>query len=219
MSTSPRSRLQRSLAAIGSGSWTARYLFLARVADGCCGLAAGSLAYQIRFDDSGHHPGAYIVLSLVLPFVWLLTLVLAGAYDSRFIGVGTDEFRRVLNAGAFLIAAVAILSYASKIDLARGYVVIALPCVTLFDLHARYALRKQLHRARSHGHCMRKVVVVGHAFVVADIVAMLRRETYHGFSVVAACVADTVPPGLLDDVPVTPGLDGVADVADRYDAD
>ncbi len=219
MSTSPRSRLQRSLAAIGSGSWTARYLFLARVADGCCGLAAGSLAYQIRFDDSGHHPGAYIVLSLVLPFVWLLTLVLAGAYDSRFIGVGTDEFRRVLNAGAFLIAAVAILSYASKIDLARGYVVIALPCVTLFDLHARYALRKQLHRARSHGHCMRKVVVVGHAFVVADIVAMLRRETYHGFSVVAACVAATVPPGLLDAVPVTPGLDGVADVAGRYDAD
>jgi exopolysaccharide biosynthesis polyprenyl glycosylphosphotransferase len=218
-STSERTRLQASLAAIGSGSWTARYLRLVGVADGTCGLAAGLLAYQIRFDDAGRHPAAYLALSLTLPFAWLLTLILGGAYDVRFIGVGTDEFRRVLNAGAFLTAAVAIVAYASKVDLARGYVVIALPCLTLFDLLARYALRKQLHRARSRGSCMRRVVVVGHAFVVADIVTMLRRETYHGLSVVAACVADTVPPGLLDDVPVTPGLDAVTDVVDRYNAD
>ena len=216
---STSARVAAGLAAIGTGPWTARYLILAGLADACCGLAGGLLAYQIRFDDSGHHPGAYLALSLALPFVWLLTLVLAGAFDTRFIGVGTDEFRRVLNAGTFLIAAVAILSYASKANLARGYVVIALPCLTLFDLLARYALRKQLHRARSHGFCMRKVVVVGHAYVVADIVTVLRRETYHGLSVVAACVADTVPPGLLDDIPVTPGLDGVAEVVGRHEAD
>ena len=189
------------------------------IADGCCGLAGGLIAYQIRFDDAGHHPAGYFALSLALPFVWLLTLALAGAYDSRFIGVGTDEFRRVLNAGAFLIAAVAILSYASKVDLARGYVVIALPCLTLFDLLTRYALRKQLHRVRSHGHCMRRVVVVGHAPVIADIVAVLRRETYHGLRVVAACAADAVPPRLVDDVPVMPGLDCVAEVVGRYGAD
>ena len=159
--TSTSARVQAGLAAIGTGPWTARYLLLAGLADACCGLAAGLLAYQIRFDDSGHHPGEYLALSLTLPLVWLLTLVLAGAFDARFIGVGTDEFRRVLNAGTFLIAAVAILSYASKANLARGYVVIALPCLTLFDLLARYALRKQLHRARSHGFCMRRVVVVG----------------------------------------------------------
>lgn len=196
-----------------------RYLLLARVGDGCCGLAAGLLAYQIRFDNAGHHPGEYLALSLALPVAWLSTLALAGAYDARFIGVGTDEFRRVLNAGAFLTAAVAIGAYASKVDLARGYVVIALPCLTLFDLLARYALRKQLHRARRVGHCMRKVVVVGHASVVADIVAVLRAETYHGLSVVAACVADTVPPGLLDDVPITTGLDAVPQVVGEYGAD
>src|SRR5260370_20836534 len=129
-SSSARSRFAAGLAAIGSGSWTARYLRLAKVADGCCGLAAGLLAYQIRFEGAGHHPGQYLVLSLALPFVWLVTLVLAGAYDARFIGVGTDEFRRVLNAGAFLTAAVAIVAYASKADLARGYVGTALPCLT-----------------------------------------------------------------------------------------
>jgi exopolysaccharide biosynthesis polyprenyl glycosylphosphotransferase len=142
-----------------------------------------------------------------------------GAYDPRFIGVGTDEFRRVFNAGSSLIAAVAILSYALKADLARGYVVIALPCLTLFDLLARYALRKRLHRARARGECMRRVVVVGHAPVVADIVTMLRRETYHGLCVVAACLADTVEPGTIAEVPATAGLDGVPEVVLAYEAD
>ena len=71
---------------------------------------------------------------------------MAGAYDIRFIGTGSDEFRRVLNAGVSLTAAVAIFSYAVNLQLSRGYVVIALPCITMFDLFARYWMRKQLHR-------------------------------------------------------------------------
>ena len=58
-----------------------------------------------------------------------MLLGLWGAYETRLIGVGSDEFRRVLNAGITLTAAVAILSYASKSEIARGYVVIALPCL------------------------------------------------------------------------------------------
>jgi exopolysaccharide biosynthesis polyprenyl glycosylphosphotransferase len=217
--TSGRRSLESALSALGSGTWTTRYLRLAAVFDGLCGLTAGLLAYQLRFDGNGHRPSEYLALSLILPVAWLLTLTLAGAYDPRFIGVGTDEFRRVLNAGAFLIAAVAIASYAFKADLARGYVVLSLPCVTVFDLFARYALRKRLHKAREQGACMRRVVVVGHSPVVSDIVTMLRRETYHGLTVVAACLADTVEPGSIADVPAVAGLDGVPEVVRRYDAD
>ena len=90
----------------------------------------------------------------------------------------------------------AIVSYATKTDLARGYVVIALPSLTVLDLLARLTLRKRLHKLRALGSCMRKVVVVGHLDVVADLAAVLRRETYHGLSVVAACVAGASgPPG------------------------
>lgn len=214
-----RSKLLAGRAAVGAGPWTARYLRVEKVSDACCGLAVGLLAYPIRFDLYGRHPAPYLAFSLALPFVWLMTLALAGAYDIRFIGVGTDEFRRVLNAGAFLTAAAAIVAYASKVHLARGYVLIALPCLTLIDLLSRYALRKQLHRARRCGYCMRRVVVVGHALVAADIVEMLRRATYHGLSVVAACVAESVPADLLADVPITYGLDGISDVVSRFDAD
>ena len=114
------------------------------MADFLCGLAAGLLALELRFDATGSHPVSYLILSLGLPLIWLAFLALAGGYDKRFVGVGSDEFRRVLNAGVTLTAAVAILSYASKSEIARGYVVIALPCLTGFDLAARYLLRKRL---------------------------------------------------------------------------
>ena len=120
--------------------------------DCVCALAAGLLAYQARFfDERGHAAAEYLAISLILPLLWLLSVALAGGYDPRFIGVGSDEFRKVVNAGVCLTAAVAVLAYATKADIARGYVVIALPWATLFDLLARYALRKRLHRQRSRG--------------------------------------------------------------------
>jgi exopolysaccharide biosynthesis polyprenyl glycosylphosphotransferase len=189
------------------------------VADGLCALAGGLLALKLRFDGGAEPPSLYLALSLTLPLIWLCIVTLAGGYDSRFIGVGTDEFRRVLNAGVTLTAAVAILSYATKTDIARGYVVIALPCLTVFDLLARFALRKRLHRMRGLGSCMRRVVAVGHSRVVADLATELRRETYHGLTVVAACVAGPDGDSEFDGIPVVGGLSNVAKVVERYDAD
>jgi exopolysaccharide biosynthesis polyprenyl glycosylphosphotransferase len=212
----PTDRVIARLAAQSSASWTSGYLRQAVAADFICGLAAGLLAYQVRFDSS---TSGYLAFSLVLPTLWVISVRLAGGYDSRFIGVGTDEFRRVLNAGICLTAIVAIVSYATKTDLARGYVVIALPSLTVLDLGARFTLRKRLHKLRALGSCMRKVVVVGHLDVVAGLAAVLRRESYHGLSVVAACVAGTTRREEIDSIPVIAGLDNVTEAVERYDAD
>jgi exopolysaccharide biosynthesis polyprenyl glycosylphosphotransferase len=215
-------RVVARLAAQNSASWTSGYLRQAMAADAICGLAAGLLAFEIRFDNQNHSAPFYLMLSLGLPLLWLCAVGLAGGYDSRFIGVGSDEFRRVLNAGVFLTAAVAVIAYAADAGLSRGYVVVALPSLTGLDLLARFTLRKRLHKLRRLGSCMRKVVVVGHADVVADLAAMLRRESYHGLSVVAACVASSgVRDGRdeIDAVPVIVGMSHVADVVERYEAD
>jgi exopolysaccharide biosynthesis polyprenyl glycosylphosphotransferase len=202
-----------------SASWTNKYLRQTVAADILCGLAAGLLAFQVRFNSVSYGVGLYLLLSMLLPVLWVISVRLAGGYDSRFIGVGTDEFRRVLSAGICLTACVAIVSYATKTELARGYVVIALPSLTALDLLARLVLRKRLHKLRAVGSCMRKVVVVGHLDVVADLAALLRRETYHGLSVVAACVAGTARHEEIDSIPVIGGLGNVAETVDRYNAD
>ena len=149
--------------------------------------SACSSAAQIRFgsDVTEHLPGPEPGAAGALAG----RPVAGRGYDVRFIGTGSDEFRKVLNAGVSLTAAVAIFSYAINLELSRGYVVIALPSITLLDLVARYAMRKRLHRQRAPGSCMHSVVAVGHELAVADLVTELRRDRYHGLTVVGACVA------------------------------
>jgi exopolysaccharide biosynthesis polyprenyl glycosylphosphotransferase len=198
-------------------TWTRDYLLQVALADFGCAVLGVFVAAQIRF--AGEVTPHYLALSLTLPVLWLAALWLAGAYDVRFIGTGSDEFRRVLNAGVSLTAAVAIFSYAVNAEVSRGYVVIALPSVTLFDLVARYAARKRLHRRRAAGKCLQSVVAVGHELAVADLVTELRRDKYHGLTVVGACVAR---PGERDEVagvPVYGGLDDITAAVKAYAAD
>jgi exopolysaccharide biosynthesis polyprenyl glycosylphosphotransferase len=196
-----------------------RYLREAALADGLCALAAALLAFGVRFNDHRQLAGPYLALSLSLPLFWVLMVMLCGGYDARIIGVGSDEFRKIVNVGLGLTAAIAVISYATKADLARGYVLVALPCATLFDLLARFALRKRLHQRRKLGSFMRRTVVVGHAAVAADLATELGRESYHGLQVVAACVTGMIGNGEIAGIPVISDLASVPEVVARFDAD
>jgi hypothetical protein len=101
--------------------------------------------------------GTYPALSLALPVLWIGAVWLAGGYDVRSIGTGSDEFRMVLNAGVGLAAAIALFSYAINLELSHGYVLIALLSTAGFDLVTRFAARKRLHRQRAAGSCLLSV--------------------------------------------------------------
>ncbi len=201
-----------------SQSWTTAYIRKAVVLDSLCALAAGALAFAIRLSDLGPVQ-FYLAGTLLLPLVWLTIVSMVDGYDARTVGVGSDEFRRILNAGLILTATVAIISYAAKAELARGYVVVAFPSLTALDLAARYALRKHLHKARLAGACMQKVVVVGYPDVAADLTRQLRRETFHGLSVVAACLVGGADEAEVAGIPAVHGVDCVADLVARVGAD
>ncbi len=235
--TDRRIQAGRNAAVPGTKAWTSAYLRRAALADWTCALAAGAVAARIRFGDQAYLPLTYLSLTCGLPVAWWMSVLLAGGYDTRFIGLGSDEFRRILSAAVNLTAGVAVISYAAKLDLARGYLAIALPSATVMDLTARYLLRKRLYRRRVRGWYVRRVVAVGHAVAVARLVTVLRRDTYHGLAVVAACLVDApesagpdgtagVPAARVPaddmpaaDVPVAGGLCGVAAAVSRFGAD
>lgn len=124
--------------------WEIGYLRRVALADLGCAIVGVFAGAQLNFGGKVTLP--YLILSLALPVVWIAALWLSGGYNVRFMRTGSDEFRKVLNAGVSLTAAVALFSYAINLELSRGYVSIVLPSMTLFALSTRYALRKRLRR-------------------------------------------------------------------------
>ena len=198
--------------------WERQYVRALVLCDLLAGVAAGAVTFGLRFgDEVTSYNRSYLWLSALLPLALLVVLVVSRAYERRFLFVGTDEYQRVLRGGVGLIAAVALVSYALDLDLARSYVLAALPTAMVSAVVLRFALRKRLHLARARGERLRRVIVVGHELSVIGITRQLRRERYHGLEVVGACL----PPnhdGVID-LPVFGTFDDVATAVDAADAD
>jgi exopolysaccharide biosynthesis polyprenyl glycosylphosphotransferase len=207
------------LVAPRSAAWEKEYLRRTAISDFAIAAVCSTVAIQIRFGGSlGIH---YAMLCVALPLLWVATLLLFGAYSARSIGTGSDEFRKVLNAGFSLTAGLAILSYAVNVELSREYLLLAMPTITGADLCARLARRKRLHRRRAIGQCMSTVLAVGPEPAVADLVTELRRGTYHGLTVVAACLGGETNSKMVAGIPVFGGLavDDVVSAVRRSGAD
>ncbi|MBL7254766.1 sugar transferase [Paractinoplanes lichenicola] len=172
--------------------WERSYVRSLVLCDLIAATAAGAATFGLRFgDEVTSYNLAYMILSALLPALLLAVLAVARAYERRYLFVGTDEYQRVLRGGVGLIAGVSVVSYGLDLDLARGYVLAALPAAIVSSVVLRFALRKRLHVTRSRGESMRRVILVGHELSVIGMTRQLRRERYHGLEVVGACL----PPG------------------------
>jgi exopolysaccharide biosynthesis polyprenyl glycosylphosphotransferase len=197
-------------------AWIRTYVRQVAIADFSAAVVAAIAGVAVRF---GAHPnGRYLLLSLTLPLLWMIAVSVFGGYERRFLGVGSDEFRRILNAGLSLTGALALISYAVNNELSRVYLVVSMQVIVLLDLVVRYALRKRLHRRRIRGQCMSTVVAVGHKAAVLQLISELRREPHHGLNVIAACLADETTATELAGVPVVGDIDDAANVVRNLNA-
>ncbi|MGY1774409.1 sugar transferase [Geodermatophilus sp. SYSU D00804] len=192
------------------------------VLDALAAAAAGGAGYLIRFGpDHSEATHASVGFALALPFVWVLAMLVGRAYEERFLWIGPDEFRRVFDTAVLLLAAVATVSWGLEIDVARGFVVVALPLATVLTLAVRVAHRQWLRRERGRGRHLQTTLLVGHRSAVGALDEQIDREAHHGLKVVGCCL-----PAGHDDVmdafnglPVLGGLDEVAAVVREYEVD
>ena len=177
---------ERQLPTRTATRWQRKLVRTLLLLDVVAATIGASVALLVRF--GGHPSHLYVAATLLFPPVWLVTCASTRSYELRFLGTGSEEFRRVFDAGLRLLAAVALVSLAFHIELARLYVLIVFPTTVALGLVLRYAARQELHRLRGQGRCLHRVVVVGRERSCAELVRQLQREPYAGFSVVGACV-------------------------------
>ncbi|WP_237492648.1 sugar transferase [Modestobacter sp. L9-4] len=157
---------------------------------------------------------------VVMPVVWIATMAVARTYEQRFLWVGPEEFRRVFTASVLLLAAVGTFSWAFKLEVARSFVVVALPLAALLTLAQRYAQRVWLHRQRAHGRFQQTAILVGHRNGTAELHAQLDRQARHGLRVIGVCLPAHEPAGtVFDGLPVLGDFSDIAEVVRRYEVD
>lgn len=171
--------------------WRARTSRRLRVVDAFVIIWAITGAYVLRF---GVEPNlvvdgqefTYLWVSAALVLVWWLMLGAWNSRQSRILGSGPDEYKRVAAASLWLFGLLAIVSYVLRIDTARGYVGIALP-VGLFGLVvSRWLLRQHLSADRQAGDSMSRLLLLGGPSAVAHLSSTLFGAKHAGYLPIAA---------------------------------
>ena len=69
----------------------------------------------------------YSEVSVFIAISWLIALAVNHSRSQRIIGSGVEEYRRVWWATISVFGGVAIASMLFKLEIARGYLMVALP--------------------------------------------------------------------------------------------
>jgi len=187
---------------------------------------AVSIAYVVRFGPvTSGSLAVDLAAAAIFPVAWVLAALGHGAYDRRFLGSGTTEFRRIGRALLTVLAGVAFVSYAGDLRVARGFLAVAVPPALLLTVGLRLLARDVLVQRRRQGEALEPVIVAGRAASLFGLVEALHRDPAAGLTVAGACLPadEATDPVLIaalerHGVPVLGDLAAVRDAAVRYGA-
>lgn len=182
--------------------WANRYRRLLIAADALVIAAVTAAAHITRFGLSaassvgvgGVHVD-YLQISVIIAAAWMLSLGLYKSRDTRIVGIGIDEYRRVVSASAMLLGLIALVCFVLSIDIARGFFALALPGGLAGLLMARWGLRQWLSRQRVHGHYLSRVIVLGRPNDVRYVVSQIEKKSGAAYKVVGVALTGSHSPG------------------------
>ena len=169
----------------------------------------------------------HVSVSVAVLIVWMTAIGSFHTRDSRVIGVGLTEYRRVVSATMVGFGFLAIAAVITQVDLLRSHFVVALPLGVTALVLERWLWRKWLVAQAKHGHSLSRVVIVGKRPDVAYLALQLDRTAGAAYSVVGAVIDSSstastkldLPRDLPHDLPISTDLDAVAAVAADLGAD
>lgn len=177
-------------------------------------------------DLQGAWDASYWTFTFALTAGWWLFLGFFRTRDPKVLGAGSDEYKRVVTASLYLFGLIAIVSYLFRLEVARGYIGLALPLGLITLLAARWFLRQHLVHARAAGRSIRRVVLLGSPSTVQHLHRSLNEVPGAGYQPVAAILPgyQLHAPDGEDGLPlpvasVSSQVQDIVQVLEDYDAD
>ncbi len=177
--------------------WPVRVALIRLFADLLAVIVAVVVCYLARPDHDltqisvfGVRVG-YDTLAVLSVPVWLLSLAAAGAYRPRQTLDDAADYRLPVVTAVQLMAMVAIVAFALKLQLSRMLVVAYFPTLIVSVLLMRFAARKTLGAVRRRGHGVIRLVLVGAPDSVRKFADHLMQKTKHEHRIVGVCLASS----------------------------
>jgi exopolysaccharide biosynthesis polyprenyl glycosylphosphotransferase len=133
-------------------------------------------------------PLTYTVVTLAFIISWLVMLAVFATRDARFVGAGTTEYKRIVDATVRLFGLIAIAAVLLQVDISRGYFLTGLPVGLLALLASRWIWRQWLVEQRRQGHFLSGAVIVGTTAGVTSLAAELANKPEAGYRVAGALI-------------------------------
>ena len=170
----------------------------------------------------GPFTSTYLLISFLIGMAWMLALHVYRSRDSRITGIGTDEYKRVVNATVALLGVLALAAVVFQIDIARGYFGLVLPSGTAGLIATRWLLRRWLQIQRQKGKYLSRVVVLGRPRDVRYVVHQISRKSRAAYQVVGVALSGKKRTWLEVNgaqLPVVSDADSVVEAVARVGAD
>jgi exopolysaccharide biosynthesis polyprenyl glycosylphosphotransferase len=133
------------------------------------------------------------VVAVPLLVGWLAMVLAVGGYARDIFGAGTEEYKLVIKASLLSAGLVGIGCYLTGFPLSRGFFLLVFTIGTPLLILGRLALRRSIQHSRRHGHLREGVIIAGNPQHVDEVAAVLRRESWLGYTVLGALTTPGAP--------------------------
>lgn len=167
----------------------------------------------------------YTSVSFLIVIIWFISLSLYGTRRTNLIGSGNDEYRLVADATVRFFGIVAIAAYLLQAQLARGYILLALPIGLFALLGERWLWRQWLIAQRKRGIFLKRSILVGSEISSDHVGEILISNPSSGFEVIGAFLShnfeNSEKPNYLlhSHIPVLGSIDDALPMMDGLGAD
>lgn len=207
-----------AVAAQAAGRWQREYAWRLLLTDSLIIVGVVFGAQALRFGQSNadlYIPGvtdagfdvAYTMVSVVFALAWLWGLRLYDTRDAKVIGSGWTEYRRVADASIRVFGLLTIVAFLLHVDVARAYLLLALPAGMAALIASRWLWRRWLAAQRASGRYLSRVVVVGEHTKSLHIAREMHRDSASGMVITGALTERGAGVDLLPGIPVVGSLE------------
>ena len=159
------------------------YVAVAMILDAMSALAALAVGCSWLL---GHSWNVSLAVGLGGAVAWVVALAFSGCYESKFLGIGPDELRRILRAVLWSWAILISLVFLTDVVLPREFVVSVLLAVGAFTAIGRLVLRQWLYAQRRRGKSLVNTLVIGSQSSIDRLAEVIDSNRVAGFRVVGA---------------------------------